>query len=84
MAVGRKEFDCTQESNDRGEAFGVMQCFFDSLRMTRRQFVFTETKNADGSFSFLIEGNGRAVGDPEPEKKPAVRKADKNQGETVA
>lgn len=77
MAAGQKTFVCTQESGDRGVAFGAMANFFEMLRMTRRQFVFTETKNADGSFSFVVEGNGRAIGDPEPESKSTKKSAAK-------
>lgn len=74
---GTFAIDCTKESGDRGEVFSAMQSFFESLRMTRRQFVVTHTRNADDSFSFVVEGNGRAVGDPEPESKPAKKSAAK-------
>lgn len=84
MAKQHKKFDCTQEDGNRGDAFTMLQGFTGSLLMNRKQFTVERTTNPDGSFSLVIEGNGRSLGDPEPPKSEKPQPPTKPKAPTQA
>ncbi len=61
--AGSRVYNCETETDDRSRALEHLQLFTSVLVSQRRQFVMeTETK-ADGSFSLVITGSGKPLGE---------------------